>query len=79
MFDPDSMRLMTKVQWAPTASVVINMCACSGHGECMFDELAEGQRAADMFRVVACNCSVGWTGKTETFSSFSTVVMFVIV
>ena len=28
-----------------------------------------------MFRVVACNCSVGWTGEAEASGSFMTVIM----
>jgi len=48
---------------APSASVTINLCHCSSQGTCLFNKLAGGQKASAMFRVVACNCTVGWTGE----------------
>ncbi|KAI0233502.1 hypothetical protein LSAT2_016254 [Lamellibrachia satsuma] len=48
---------------APSANIIINLCSCSGPGECLFNKLASGQKASAMFRTVACNCTVGWTGE----------------
>ena len=48
---------------ARAADVIVNMCNCSGHGECVFTELREGEKASAMFRLVACNCTVGWSGE----------------
>lgn len=44
-------------------NVIINMCGCSEHGTCLFDQLANGQYYSSIFRVVACQCDVGWTGE----------------
>ncbi|KAI0230808.1 hypothetical protein LSAT2_018833 [Lamellibrachia satsuma] len=49
---------------APSADITVNLCDCSGHGECMFGELREGEKATARFRLVACNCTVGWTGES---------------
>ena len=48
---------------APSADVTVNLCDCSGHGECRFSELREGEKPTARFRLVDCNCSVGWTGE----------------
>ncbi|KAI0210407.1 Mucin-like protein [Lamellibrachia satsuma] len=45
-----------------TANISINLCNCSGHGECLFDLLADGYELKQTFRIVQCNCSVGWEG-----------------
>ncbi|KAK2167442.1 hypothetical protein NP493_1275g00055 [Ridgeia piscesae] len=47
---------------APSADVTVNLCDCSGHGECLFSELREGEKPTARFRLVDCNCTVGWTG-----------------
>ncbi|KAK2175052.1 hypothetical protein NP493_751g01001 [Ridgeia piscesae] len=44
------------------ADVTINMCYCFGHGNCLFDLLAEGYELKHTFRIVQCNCSIGWEG-----------------
>ncbi|KAI0237078.1 Mucin-like protein [Lamellibrachia satsuma] len=44
------------------ADVSINLCNCSGHGECLFDLLADGYELKHTFRIVQCNCSIGWEG-----------------
>ncbi|KAK2172014.1 hypothetical protein NP493_1002g01061 [Ridgeia piscesae] len=46
------------------AEVSINLCNCSGsgHGECLFDLLADGYELKQTFRIVQCNCSTGWEG-----------------
>ncbi|KAI0231036.1 Mucin-like protein, partial [Lamellibrachia satsuma] len=44
------------------ADVSINLCNCSGHGECLFDMLADGFERKQTFRIVQCNCSLGWEG-----------------
>ncbi|KAK2165542.1 hypothetical protein NP493_1362g01013 [Ridgeia piscesae] len=44
------------------AEVTVNLCNCSGHGECLFDLLADGYELKQPFRVVQCNCSTGWEG-----------------
>ena len=46
------------------ADVTVNLCNCSGHGECLFDLLADGYELKQTFRIVQCNCSTGWEGKT---------------
>ena len=48
---------------APSASVLINLCHCSSRGDCLFGKRASGQKVSAMFRIVACNCSTGWTGE----------------
>jgi len=45
------------------ADVTVNLCNCSGHGECLFDLLAAGYEMKEPFRIVHCNCSTGWEGK----------------
>ena len=50
---------------APTAVVTVNLCNCSGQGDCLFGELAEGQTFRSPFRIVACNCNLGYTGVTQ--------------
>ena len=45
------------------ADVTINLCNCSGHGECLFDLLADDYELRQTFRIVQCNCSTGWEGK----------------
>ena len=47
------------------ADVSINLCNCSGHGECLFDLLADGYELKQTFRIVQCNCSTGWEGNVE--------------
>ena len=42
---------------------MVNLCKCTGHGECQFDQLAEGYELKQSFRVVQCNCSKGWEGE----------------
>ncbi|KAI0209335.1 hypothetical protein LSAT2_005978 [Lamellibrachia satsuma] len=49
---------------APSADVTVNLCSCSGNGDCMFGEPREGEKATARFRLVACNCTVGWTGES---------------
>ncbi|KAK2181411.1 hypothetical protein NP493_400g02031 [Ridgeia piscesae] len=44
------------------ADVTVNLCNCSGHGECLFDLLADGYELKQTFRIVQCNCSTGWEG-----------------
>ncbi|KAK2180866.1 hypothetical protein NP493_421g00002 [Ridgeia piscesae] len=44
------------------ADVSVNLCNCSGHGECLFDLLADGYELKQIFRIVQCNCSIGWEG-----------------
>ncbi|KAK2178081.1 hypothetical protein NP493_563g01009 [Ridgeia piscesae] len=44
------------------ADVSINLCNCSGHGECLFDLLADGYELKQTFRIVQCNCFTGWEG-----------------
>ena len=44
------------------ADVIVNLCNCSGHGECLFDLLADGYELKQTFRIVQCNCSIGWEG-----------------
>ena len=48
---------------APSLTLTINMCNCSGHGSCNFDTLADGQSDSASFRLFACTCEVGWDGK----------------
>ena len=36
---------------ASSANIVINMCNCSGHGECVFSELREAEKTSAMFRL----------------------------
>jgi len=52
---------------APTAVITVNLCNCSGNGECLFGELAEGQTAGSAFRIVACKCKIGYTGMAQMF------------
>ena len=49
------------------ADVTVNLCNCSGHGECLFDLLADGYELKQTFRIVQCKCSIGWEGKTHEF------------
>ncbi|KAI0235226.1 Mucin-like protein, partial [Lamellibrachia satsuma] len=44
------------------AVVSVNLCNCSGHGECLFGLLADGYELKQTFRIVQCNCSTGWEG-----------------
>ncbi|KAK2171616.1 hypothetical protein NP493_1050g00004 [Ridgeia piscesae] len=44
------------------ADVAVNLCNCSGHGECLFDLLADGYELKQTFRIVQCNCSIEWEG-----------------
>ncbi|KAK2181108.1 hypothetical protein NP493_410g01020 [Ridgeia piscesae] len=44
------------------AEVSVRLCNCSGQGECLFDNLAEGYEMKNTFAVVQCNCSTGWEG-----------------
>ncbi|KAI0225835.1 Mucin-like protein [Lamellibrachia satsuma] len=45
-----------------SVDVTVNLCNCSRHGECQFDQLADGYELKQSFRVVQCNCSKGWEG-----------------
>jgi len=45
------------------ADVSVNLCDCSGHGECRFDRFVDGFKLKDTFRIVECNCSIGWEGE----------------
>ena len=47
---------------APTAIITINLCDCSGHGDCRFGELADGQTSGSNFRIVGCKCNTGYSG-----------------
>ena len=60
---------------APAAIVTVNMCDCSGNGDCLFTELAADQKEASKFRVVACKCNVGYAGMT--FISWRTTITHV--
>ena len=51
------------------ADISINLCNCSGHGECLFDLLADGYELKQTFRIVQCNCSIGWEGRRATYIS----------
>ncbi|KAI0231854.1 hypothetical protein LSAT2_017799 [Lamellibrachia satsuma] len=44
-------------------TVNIKMCGCSEHGKCLYDQLAYGQYRSSAFRLVACQCDIGWTGE----------------
>ena len=54
--------------------VTVNLCNCSGHGECLFDLLADGYELKQTFRIVQCKCSIGWEGKTHEFHILQTLV-----
>ncbi|KAK2162836.1 hypothetical protein NP493_1501g01029 [Ridgeia piscesae] len=45
--------------------IFVNLCNCSGHGECLFDLLADGYELKQTFRIVHCNCSTGWEAINE--------------
>ncbi|KAI0231500.1 hypothetical protein LSAT2_018133 [Lamellibrachia satsuma] len=45
-----------------SVDVIVNLCNCTGRGECQFDQLADGYELKQSFRVVQCNCSKGWEG-----------------
>ncbi|KAK2190867.1 hypothetical protein NP493_66g06051 [Ridgeia piscesae] len=45
-----------------SVDVMVNLCDCSGHGECQFDQLADGYELKQPFRVVQCSCYKGWEG-----------------
>ncbi|KAK2190852.1 hypothetical protein NP493_66g04024 [Ridgeia piscesae] len=45
-----------------SVDVNVNLCDCSGHGECEFDQLADGYELKQSFRVVQCSCYKGWEG-----------------
>ena len=45
-----------------TAHVSINLCNCSTHGTCLFDLLDDRYQLKDKFRIVMCDCSIGWEG-----------------
>ena len=45
------------------ADVIVNLCNCSGQGECLFDLLADGYALKQTFRIVQCNCTTGWEGE----------------
>ena len=47
---------------APTAIITINLCNCSGNGDCLFGELADGQASGSNFRIVGCKCNTGYSG-----------------
>ena len=49
------------------ADVAVNLCNCSGHGECLFDLLADGYELKQTFRIVQCNCSIEWEGTIYIF------------
>ncbi|KAK2152978.1 hypothetical protein NP493_2378g00005 [Ridgeia piscesae] len=44
------------------AVVKVNLCNCSGRGQCLFELLADGYELKQTFRIVQCNCSIGWEG-----------------
>ncbi len=45
-------------------SIQINLCACNlDHGTCDFCQLQEGWPQNTLFRIVACQCDVGWGGE----------------
>ena len=46
-----------------SVDVMVNLCDCSGHGECQFDQLADGYELKQPFRVVQCSCYKGWEGE----------------
>ena len=48
-----------------SVDVMVNLCDCSEHGECQFDQLADGYELKQSFRIVQCNCSTGWEGEEE--------------
>ena len=50
--------------------VIVNLCNCTGHGECQFDQLADGYELKQSFRVVQCNCSKGWEGEESVTFMF---------
>ena len=51
---------------SPDLVVKINMCDCSEHGECSFDEPADEQpEGATNFVVASCECSLGWDGEDK--------------
>ena len=50
-----------------TKSVIINLCNCSSRGNCKFETLASGYYIKDSFRIVQCNCSVGWEGNITLY------------
>ena len=61
---------------APSLSITINMCYCSGHGECDFGTFIDGQLDTALFRLVTCQCETGWDGRNFTlilcgFSAFT--------
>ena len=49
--------------------VSINLCNCSDHGECLFDLLADGYELKQTFRIVQCNCSIGWEGQKAIYNN----------
>ena len=45
------------------ADVTVNLCNCSGQGQCLFGLLADGYALKQTFRIVQCNCTIGWEGQ----------------
>lgn len=47
---------------ASPSVVNIRLCDCNGNGACDFENVLEDGNVNEDFKIVQCNCTVGWIG-----------------
>lgn len=57
---------------SPVLEALINMCDCNGRGTCRHDKLPTEQNPNTNFRLVKCDCMLGWTGMYTGLSTNKT-------
>lgn len=46
-------------------TIIVQLCNCSQHGECVWDEVQEGFNSSDTFSIVACDCEPLYDGSVN--------------
>jgi len=52
----------TRGAGAAPLTVVVQLCNCSGHGQCVWDQLQTNFSRSATFQIVACDCDEFYDG-----------------
>ena len=44
-------------------TITVQLCNCSEHGECVWDQVQDGFNGSDVFHVVSCDCEPLYDGR----------------
>ena len=48
---------------ASLVTIIVQLCNCSQHGQCVWDQLQDGYNRSNTFQIVACDCEPLYDGQ----------------